>query len=610
MQASPTNQRGSALVIVMVMMVIVIVLSLAALAVSSSETKSAAVSKKRTQALFVAEAGIERQIADLKDMLDKSGVATPFSAIDAMAGTTTFEAQTLTMDDASVGQFTVDVTAVEAVDSGARDVTLRSQGFVPSADAPNRETRTVTCTLRLQLGRSGVFDYVYFINNWGWFYGDTIYADGNVRANGQFDCARYTPKIDGVQIYGTVDGTDLQDLVSDGGMYAGWDIIADDVQGTAKQTWTRGDYNQGFCTEEQIGTYKYQYDFLEQEPMPNLTDLTVYEEIAKSQSASISIGDRVVCGPVLGDDPGEKQHLYLEGTAQNPIVLNGPVVVRGSVIISGVVTGQGSIYSGGNIYVPENLSYDNGPSNLPSPSSRNDSALENWLAHNQDNDSLGLFAREHIVVGDYTDRTWRSNVDNWLQSDKNKSKEDAGLDLLPNTRNGKDGIRGTADDDVLEDDGVWTVDRYTQEDADAGLIPPGKSVGDPIPGSGEDIDGDGEYDGTTQLSDFDVPATISNTYWAGNAPSRSTSYSGIATNTIYQLDAAFYTNHAFAMYTDASNKHLTVRGCIVSRNESIIYRTKSVQLDYDYRLMGGGEQFGFYLPKTWAPISVIMWTSD
>ena len=277
-----STRRGSALVIVMIIMVVVIVLCLATLALSSSETKSAAVEKQRLQALFAAEAGVELMIADLKEMTTKAGLVSPFSAIDRLEGTTTYSAETLTKDGQSVGQFTVTVTDVEAVDDGTRDVTIRSVGCVPAADHPGCASRTVTATVRLQLARSSVFDYVYFINNWGWFYGNTIYARGNVRSNGQFDSSTYRPKIDGVPRYERVVGTDLQNRLDEGGIYAGWDIIADNIRGSANRKWTWGDAQRGLCDPEDVGQYKYQYPFLEQLPMPNLTDLSLYEEIARS----------------------------------------------------------------------------------------------------------------------------------------------------------------------------------------------------------------------------------------------------------------------------------------------------------------------------------------
>jgi hypothetical protein len=615
------RRRGSALVIVLILMVVVVVLCLATLALVASEVRSATVARQRTQALFVAEAGVERQIAVLRDILRKVSITDPFPPIDRLAGTTPFVEETLTKDGTSVGQFTVQVLAVESPDSWTRDVTIRSRGCVPSARARNQAARVVTAVVRVRLDRSQCFDFAYLVDNWGYFFRDTISVDGNVGSNGVFDCGRYRPTLYGFPRFETVVGTDLQGYIeedgdgnrtNDGVIYAGWTISAANVRGTANDKWTQGDAAKGLCDPSQVGQFKNQHEFCPRVPMPNLSDLTPYEEIAKGRNSSISIGGTVVCGPVLGDDAGEKQNLYLRGTAASPIVLNGPVVVRGSVIISGVVQGQGSIYAGGNVYVPQDLLYNTKPQPLPTGGSRNESELENWLAKNQGCDQLGLFARQHIVVGDYTNATWRSEVDVWLKDPRNMSREDAGLDFMPNTRAGRDGLLGTLDDDVLEGDGVWTVDRYTQEDADVGLIPAGKQVGDVIPGSGEDVDGDGVYDGQTTLVDFNLPAPLESANWAGNAPATATAYSAVSTLAIAELDATLGTNHDFAMYSQTPKDHIEILGCLVSRNESIVYSAHSLSLNYDYRLMGRGglTETNVTLPKSWMPIKTLMWTSD
>ena len=80
-------------------------------------------------------------------------------------------------------------------------------------------------------------------------------------------------------------------------------------------------------------------------------------------------------------------------------------------------------------------------------------------------------------------------------------------------------------------------------------------------------------------------------------------------NNITQLDAAFYTNHHFAMLTLAWGKDMKFNGCIVSRNESIVYGTSHLILNYDYRLMGGGQSHGFYLPRTWDPVAIVYWAA-
>jgi len=612
--------RASVLFGVMVVMVLAALMCLATLNVSTSETKSANAARQRLAALFAAESGIERQIADLRDLQRKASLTAPFQGIDLLYGQTTYTAQSLTKDGQQVGQYTVEVQSVTPVDSLTRDLTIVSTGYVPAADAPNAQQRRVTAVVRCQLRRSEVFDYVYFINNWGWYYGDTIHAHGNVRANGQFDCGGYAPVIDGIPRYRKVVGTDLSGYIddnhdgltdgSDGGIYAGWDIVnTGNVQGMGGLEWTQDDADEGRCEQSQVGTPKNQHDFLEQIPMPNLTDLTIYEEIAKSKNSNITIGGIEMCDSVVGDHAGEPSNLYLRGTEAAPIVLNGPVVVRGNLIISGRVTGHGAVYCGRNVYVPEDLEYITPPAPLPTDSP-SESELEGWLADNQSADALGLFAREHVVCGDYTNSSWQYYVNNWVNDQRNKSEEDAGLDGIPNTKEGRDGTLGTDDDDVLEDDDEWTVEHYTQEDADRGIIPPGFSVGDAIPETGEDIDGDGQYDPTTLMSEFNVDVSLDAANWAGNMPAGVSAYSAISTTDLTKLDGAFYTNHTIAALTLAWDDDLHMRGCVVSRNEAIVYGTKTIQLHYDLRLYGGGESFGFFLPKTWAPVRTLLWQSN
>ncbi|MHC4663476.1 MAG: hypothetical protein ACYS8W_17590, partial [Planctomycetota bacterium] len=299
------------------------------------------------------------------------------------------------------------------------------------------------------------------------------------------------------------------------------------------------------------------------------------------------------------------------GTAQNPIILDGPVVVRGDVIIKGVVRGRGVIYSGGNVYIPDDVEYETMPPNNGIPAGTSEQQMESWLnnPNTENSDGLGLFAREQVVIGDYTSSTWRSNVSSWVNHSLNESKEDAGLDGIPNTKDGPDGIAGTADDDILEDDGEWTVEYYTQAHADLGLLPPGKVIGDVVPGSGEDIDGDGVYDPTTSMNEFYIDGDPYGSFDPGawhNLPGGVNNYGQIATNDIANVHAAIYTNHTLAarVINNSGNRNIDFYGAIVSRNEAIVYSASRLNIKHDMRLYGGGSAFGFDLPKTWEKISV------
>ena len=604
------SEHGSILVVVLLMVVLVSAFCLGSVMMTSSDSRHADFLVHRTQALYVAQAGLEDTCRQLSNMRAPSPINDPFTWYDGLPGRVMHTDTWLTKDGVSMGQYEVTVTAVNVVDAWTRDVVVRTLGHVPSKDHPHAVTRTIEAVVRVSVGRSEVFDYVYFINNWGWYYGNTIVANGNVRGNGQFDGGGYQAYVNAIPRFKKLEGTDFKGYIDDGGLYAGWNIIgAQNMRGDVNALWTQADADAGKCRPEDVGEKKCQHAYQDQIPMPNLSDLTVYENLAKAKGAYIKLGSQTIVDAVQGDDAGEQQHLYLEGTVDNPIEINGPVVVRGSIIISGVVKGQGAIYSGGNVYVPKNLTYENPPSATPTDPDEAD--MEGWIAANQDADALGLFAREHVVVGDYTHAWWQHYVESWSTDHRNKSEEDAGEDLIPNTKPGRDGILGTADDDVLEEDDQFTIEHYGAMHLEEGLIPEGGSVGDPIPNTGEDIDGDGVYDPRVAMSEFTIPAALTSGNWAGNVPDGNPTYSEVSTvSEMTRLDAAFYTNHHFAMLTIAWDHDMHFNGCIVSRNESIIYGTETINLHYDYRLLGEGESHGFYLPKVWNPVKVIYWTAN
>src|SRR5581483_2902038 len=60
----------------------------------------------------------------------------------------------------------------------------------------NNEVRTIQVTATLY-PVSQVFDYEYFLNNWGWWWGNTITGNGGQRANWDFDF-RWDPTVNGL----------------------------------------------------------------------------------------------------------------------------------------------------------------------------------------------------------------------------------------------------------------------------------------------------------------------------------------------------------------------------------------------------------------------------
>ncbi len=580
-------------------------------AFSIVDLKESKDSLDQVRARYVAQAGVEDAIGFLQNAVKKTSFHDPLLGLHNIfksGGTVRYKiAQSLMDGSRKMGEYSVTMTGAE--DSNGMNVTIRSTGYLPQAPQnlpPGKSMnawQALEVTVRFETGPSQVFNYGYFINNWGWFYGSSIICNGNVRSNGQFDAANYRPTVTGQPLYDKVEwaggkavlsgyhddnGDGLEDG-NDGGVFAGWDILrAGNVRGNG-------------------GKPSNQHDFQDQVPMPNLTDLSQYESKAIAEGGHIDIGSSQVLDAVAGDDPGEKPNVYLHGTLANPIRIHGKVIIRGNVIISGYITGQGAIYAGGNIYIPDSIHYVNPPTS-PRPASNKKEDTEAWLTQNWNKDFVGFFARENIAVGNHENSTWRSYVNRWMNSSMNKSEEDAGEDGIPNTKKGKDGIAGTEDDDVLEDDNVFTVERYSALDAQLGLIPPGKSVGDPIPGTGEDIDGDGAYDPTTSLAnDIDFKDPLDPAHWGGNMPPGGIKYSDVASVHANHLDGVFYTNHSFCWFV--TNSHdAVINGALVSRNENIIYGTPHLYFNFDCRLLGGGAgAVRDFLPKVVQPVKFLRW---
>jgi hypothetical protein len=666
------GERGAGLVLAAVLIfgLMAVGLLLTTVATGTADVRAGSAAIARLQARAVAEAGLEFAVADLKLRASTGSLSAPFATIDAVHNTSPFGTRALTDGGRMAGEYVVsyqvmelDATADDMRDpvhrgrpracdweaggggatfavchrppgnpgnahtiyvsaaaldahlahgdalgpcapaplpAGERNVSVLVTAFVPSRSAPAayRTACTVEAAYHLGLRASDVFDYAYFINNWGWFYGGNIVANGNVRANGQFDFGGYSATVNGQPVFETANGR-LSGVAGNGGIFAGWGVVgARSVQGT-----TSGP--------------DYRHENFEAAPMPNLSDLAPYEQLAREKGGTIRIGGKTYVNGVLGAAAGEKPNLYLEGTAANPIEIHGPVVVRGSVVIKGVVTGIGTIYAQGNVYIADDLTYKNPPA-APRPAATDMASVQSWIDQNANRDMIGLFARKNVVIGDFTNSSFQSGVQSWLNASQNESREDLGLDGLPGTRNGRDGVRGTADDDVLEGDGIFSIRTYTAADAAAGRIPAGKKVGDPIPGTGEDVDGDGVFTPRISLADFALPGagssqpgTIVASQWAGNLPSGATQYNQVATINIAQVNAVLYTNHAIAARVNEPSGNITFNGAVVSRVESIIYSVpsgRSIVFNHDARILAGGEEtLGFYLPRTLAPLARTYW---
>lgn len=389
-------------------------------------------------------------------------------------------------------------------------------------------------------------------------------------------------------------------------------------------------------------------------------------------------------------DDDESPFMVLDGRTQ-PIIIDGPVVIgspgpdgiwntsdewdaaglrpmTGAVIIVGEVSGQGSIYTSGNIYLPGDLEYDHSPkphlpgSGTPDGTGYGNSTstthpsmaeedIEGWRTLTastspagtyqvNDADMLGLFARENIIFGRFDGGTYWYLVDNWLADSDNESKEDLGEDNLPNTG------------DTNEGNGTWDVQYYGSDGVNqcgSGLIPAGYAVGDVIPGSGEDLDGDGRYDATIQrgsINGYGIPSSGSSSFafpenlndrldsgaanpntatpldtdgdgliWRGSPlftdSSTTHTWSQVSANPprADSVQAVLYTNHAIAgVQLNGTSGYHEYYGAFVARVEATVGSSITV-FTHDPRLLGGAKDFGIYLPREKA-VEIRSWKEE
>jgi len=476
------NKKGFALIVTMAFLSLLFMGGSSYLYMAAGESRHAERQIDTQKAFFLANSGIERAVWRIKNDNVKN-----------------FETFWLKGENAPANYLEdigIDVTIV-----GIGGNTYQ----VSSSSTIGNSTKTLNALIQKD-PQSQVFDYGYFINNWGWFYGYGITSNGDVRSNGRFDF-RDNPSVEG-DIYAGFE-------IDDGG---------DGIRGSG-----------GAIDGE--GNYPNQHPYSDKLDMPNLNNLSYYENKAKTNGGSVVIDGVTLINNVFGDDAGESGNIVLIGTSSKPIEISGTVVIRGDVIIKGVIKGQGTIYAGRNIYVANDITYKNPPSSAR-PVSGDPEAVDAWVSANIAKDLVGFAARESVVLGDYTGTTGGP----WSASSYlfNMGNEDVGRDGIPDTN------------DTGEDNRIFEA-QY------------------------EDLDGDGVKDNNYSWPAIQTQTSVKN---FANCPSGVNSFGSIATNNVSHFDGIFYTNHAFA---GKVGNGATINGAVISKDEAIIY-SNTLTINYDERV--------------------------
>jgi hypothetical protein len=563
-------KNGAALVTVLVITAVALLISTPMLYIATSSMRAATRWHDYDECFLTAQSALEKAKWDIYKQFESYYLAPPLSrSLEKFNWFDTWSTNSIGSpgaysapqnQDFSNAVISITIKGVQSTSTGKRRVRLNCNCIFKGI------TRELEEIVSFGMQNSEVFNNAYFINNFGWLWGDSINANGDVRGNGNFSFGSYSPTING-DVYasinphlgaaGTIDGT--PNFWSLNTYYANAPSVA--RPGDPPSTNYGGSWQMGYDGNSE--------QFPEQEAldMPYLGDLSDYTWISTQENGRIiSNGTNVLVnstyngpGPDGIDGTADDGTLILDGTT-NTIEIDGPVVVTGDLIIKGEYTGQGTIYAGRNIHVIGDVTSSDPPS-----WSKPDSTPSSTTTNNADKDILGLAAKGNVVIGDYTTYSWQSSVGNYIQPSFT-----AGYETDPS-----DYSLGY-DSDWNTNNGYWFNGDYTA------------------------WDGGYKMSGTNEVQRSYYESSISDTDFNDLA-------NGVR---VEQIDAICYNNHLHGGLVGSSTDGITYNGCIVARDEALIY-SGSVNLNWDIRIGSKSPDaipLDIYLPRTISKPTTEYWS--
>ena len=511
-----------------------------------------------------------------------------------------------------------------------------------------RVTATIQERVIFGTGRSKVFDYAYFVNNYGWMSGNTITINGDLRANGDVSLSQST-------VNGFVYAAANDELGVDGNvtLKSSPQIKSQSAYRSSAGNRARpdkDDYNtsNSFDAPKSSGTIRaptYSYDENGNEyvtdpgtvgassgksivnaesdslPMPYVSELDNYVEYAKEYTTAKgrtggslkypsveytdSLGtNRTISGGTVyahytgtgpsGDSAAaDKGALVLVGTAANPIVIDGPVVVDSDVIIKGYVSGQGTIYSGRNIHVVGNIQYVDAPS-----WGHTDADDEATDASNQQKDMLGLIAKGNVVIGDYTSdgsssyysstKSWHDQVDSYINGGRSSVVNSYACDESDKNIGYPATFAGdyTAVEQVSSLTAQQAADAVGGYDSASGQFGKVRKVTTTLDTYHEEASYDrwGRYQGTTKVYDTQTELKTSYNRRYYETVCDDAVLKSLAETGISQIDAIMYNNHGTFGTLGKNGSYVNINGSLVCRDEALIYTASGLRFNWDFRL--------------------------
>lgn len=463
--------------------------------------------------------------------------------------------------------YSAGVIGYEETDSYNRVVLIRVVGWEDrnsnGAIDTGEPRKTVDVSTVFSLKRSPVFDYVYFVNNYGWMYNfspTSLIVSGDMRANGDFEFLGGIPTVNG-SVYaspnprlvppaeGRVNLAPNQHTnaaytaANDPRRRQAWDPAKHGAKGSDQyELWRDFLYDQtGQIVRNRIsgsvigdvgGHRTFGGTMLDSSPtsiitMPDLNDINRYIELSQNYVDTRATFDDGTTNPdygqgayvkvwVAGHGGAHYQRVdtngvvtgsaRLFGTNGHPILIHGPVTFTEDCVISGHVKGQGTIYTGRNVHIVGSIQYKNPPDFRGS----NPQAIDN---SNSAKDMLALAARGSIIIGNVS----QFGFPHPLQF------------MTPPFTRGR-----------WDDFGNW--------------IPPFNAL---------EVD----YTGRMRYQSTFSDAQIND--WASN---------------VTQIDAILYTNYLGGGQLGVGGGGVTMNGAIISKDEAMVIYSAPLRMNYDHRI--------------------------
>lgn len=190
-----SKKRGVALVVTFGLMMIITIAATSYIDRATMSIRMARHNAQEVQATHLCDAGVQAVMLSLWRPFKQTQAFHDMETL--LAGSTAAIPKAAMTDELpGVGRYASGVIGYwkPAGDNFARMVVIRSIGWIDQdfdgiAD-PGEPRKTVDVVAEFRLSRSRVFDYTYFINNFGWMKGfspTNLIVNGDMRSNGNFE---------------------------------------------------------------------------------------------------------------------------------------------------------------------------------------------------------------------------------------------------------------------------------------------------------------------------------------------------------------------------------------------------------------------------------------